>query len=313
MNEQKAPNRNPGDVYLTAEEQAALMTKIMPSVYDPTPVRNKVLDIQYGTLPEQKLDLYLPEEGDGPFPVIFDVHGGGWMLGSKREGFVEHKIAALEKGYAVIAPDYRLFPGAIFPENLYDVKTAVRWARAHASEYHLDPDHFFMVGDSAGAHLTLMMAFTADRPEYAGYQYGWPEYSDAIQAACDMFGPTVLDDRCRNFYSESGVKRAVFGEGGLLLEDIIGMVFGTNDNLLKLISPLELVHRDIPPVLILQGREDSIVAWQHSQLLYDRICACCGEGHSELHIYEGYNHEDAGFYEDGKLCAMLVEFFGRGV
>ena len=97
MNEQKAPNRNPGDVYLTAEEQAALMTKIMPSVYDPTPVRNKVLDIQYGTLPEQKLDLYLPEEGDGPFPVIFDVHGGGWMLGSKREGFVEHKIAALEK------------------------------------------------------------------------------------------------------------------------------------------------------------------------------------------------------------------------
>ena len=299
------------DIFMTAEEQAEFFGSIVMEPFDPTPFKNTVLDIQYGTLPEQILDLYLPEEGDGPFPVLFDVHGGGWMLGNRRESYIAKKMDMLNRGYAVIAMDYRLWPEVLFPENLYDVKTAVRWARAHAQEYNLDPERFTMVGDSAGGHLTLMVAFTADRPEYAGYQYGWEGYSDAVQAACDMFGPSVMDSRAANFYKESGVKRITFGEGPATIEGIMAECFGREDNLLKLISPLELVHKDIPPLLILQGHDDGMVPYQNSTLVYDRICKVCGEGRAELQLYDDYNHEDPRFYEGERLCDTLEEFFGK--
>ncbi len=298
------------DIFMTAEEQEKFNSSIVMEPFDPTPVKNKFLDIQYGTLPEQLLDLYLPEKGDGPYPVLFDVHGGGWMLGSKRESFIAKKMDMLNRGYAVIAMDYRLLPETHFPENLYDVKTAVRWTRAHAEKYNLDPERFTMIGDSAGGHLTLMMAFTADRPEYAGYQYGWEDYSDSVQAACDMFGPSVMDSRARYCYRESGVKRAAFGEG-FTIEDIMADCFGHEDNLLKLISPLELIHKNIPPLLIMQGHDDAIVPYQNSTLVYERICKVCGEGRAELLMYDDYNHEDPRFYIGESLCDTLEEFFGK--
>ena len=176
---------------MMSETPGFLKRMMLPNVYDPSKLKRKFLDIQYGTLPEQILDVYLPDEGEGPFPLIIYVHGGGWSMGNRREGALDCIIGALKCGYAILTLDYRLVPKVVFPEFLYDVKTAVRWARAHAVQYGFDPARFGMVGDSAGGHLTLMMGFTANHPELEGEQYGWAGYSSEVQAIIDMYGPAV--------------------------------------------------------------------------------------------------------------------------
>ncbi|MBR3396760.1 MAG: alpha/beta hydrolase [Lachnospiraceae bacterium] len=296
-----------GFKYLSAEAQADFVKKTVPGAFDTNKVKNRILDIQYGTLPEQKLDLYLPEGKDGPYPVLIHVHGGGWMFGSKTECFLEPLLEARRYGYAVISVDYRLFPAVQFPENLFDVKTAIRWTRANAERYNLDASKIGMIGDSAGGHLSLMAGFTSGHPEYAGAQYGWGEYSDEVQAVCDLFGPAVLDDFADTFFRESGVPRVQFADG----MDMIALAFGQDKNLLKLISPVSYISASIPPTLILQGKMDGIVAYQNSTLLYERIVEVCGEGKAELLLYEDRVHEDPAFYENGALCKAVIPFFDR--
>lgn len=286
----------------------------LPVDFDPAQVRNTVLDVQYGTLPEQKLDIYLPDEKpEGLIPVLFYVHGGGWTMGTKRLGALDCIIAAVKHGYAIIAPDYRLAPGVCYPEFIYDIKAAVRWARAHAAEYGFDPERFGMLGDSAGGHITLMMGFTANQPQFEG-NYGNPGFSTALQAVCDMYGPSLLDADEVTWYRESGMRRMVMGdetdpngEG----KELYGKVFGTrNLSLLGHISPYNHIHKDIPPILIQQGMEDSVVPYQHSALTAEKIAAVCGQERVQLKLYPDRNHSDKQFMTE-RNCEEVLEFFDK--
>ena len=296
-----------GCYYMTEDEIRKFHQMASPPPFDPSMVKNRVLDIQYGTLPEQLLDLYRPETSEGPLPVVFYVHGGGWSMGSKTQAFMDGVIGLIDRGYALISVDYRLAPKAAFPEFIFDVKTAVRWARAHAHEYGFDPSRFGMVGDSAGGHITLMLGFTANRPEYAGEIYGWPGFSDELEAICDMYGPSVLDGPATRFFQESGVPRASREKPGE--SSHYTAVFGTDDtNLLRLISPINHVHKDVPPTLILQGAKDGVVAYQHSTLLAGKIGEICGEDRVKLIMYEDRNHADFGF-NTKENSDVIAEFF----
>lgn len=299
-----ATKENDGCVYIEQQDMARMA---LPSVKDPSMVKRGLADIQYGKLECQKLDIYYPPEGHGPFPVLFYVHGGGWTMGNKREGALDCIIDAINSGYVIISVDYRLAPECVFPEFIFDVKTAVRWARANAAQYELDPFRFGMLGDSAGGHITLMMAFTANRPEYEGEKYGWAGYSSELRAVCDMYGPSDLAADDGEFYRESQVPRMIWGEGG----DAYAVPFGTKERPLReLISPISLVHKDIPPVLIQQGGMDAIVAYQHSTLLAERIKKICGEDRVDLRLYPERNHSDKAFMTD-ENCAEVVKFFDK--
>lgn len=295
-----------------SEEQMAILRRMVtPTVFDPSPIRRKFLDVPYGTLPEQKVDLYLPDEGDGPFPLIIYVHGGGWTMGSKREGALPCIIDAIEFGYAVMSVDYRLAPGVSFPEFLFDVKTAVRWARANAAEYKLDPDRFGMVGDSAGGHLTLMVGFTAGHPEYEGEQYGWPGVSSAVQAIIDMYGPSILDADKDEFLRESGVPAMSFGApGGKVAPSVFDTSFTPDKRMLRFISPITYVHRGIPPTMIQQGERDPIVPRQHSTILAEKIAALCGPDRVDLRLYPERTHSDGAFM-GRENCLEVLPFFDK--
>ena len=298
-----------------SEEQMAIFKRMVtPTVFDPSPIRRKFLDVQYGTLPEQKVDVYLPDEGDGPFPLIIYVHGGGWSMGTKREGALPCIIDAIKYGYAVISVDYRLAPGVKFPEFLFDVKTAVRWARANAKEYRFDPDRFGMVGDSAGGHLTLMVGFTAGHPEYEGEQYGWAGVSSAVQAIIDMYGPSILDADRDAFLKESGVPAMSFGapppkEGSAPASGMAG-AFTADMNMLHLISPIQYVHKDIPPTMIQQGEMDPIVPKQNSTLLAEKIRRICGPDRVDLRLYPERTHSDGAFMGT-ENCMEVLPFFDK--
>ena len=299
---------------MTEEQLAILKRMALPAIFDPETVKRKYLDIQYGSLPEQKLDVYLPDEGEGPFPLIIYVHGGGWRMGNKREGALPCIIDALKYGYAIIAVDYRLAPAVKFPEFLFDVKTAVRWARANAGTYCFDPERFGMIGDSAGGHIALMVGFTAGHPEYEGEQYGWEGFSSAVQAVVDMYGPVILDADRSAFLKETGVPPIFLGnepqeeEDGL--DPLVGIAFTADKNMLRLISPDRYVHKDIPPVLIQHGEKDAIVPVQNSTILADRIVKVCGAERVDLRLYPERAHSDKDFVGT-ENCMEVLPFFDR--
>ena len=134
--------------------------------------------------PRQNLDLYVPTDGTN-LPLIINIHGGAWQAGSKEMG---PPMDYLRRGYAVASINYRLSQHALFPAQLDDCKAAVRWLRANAAKYNLDPDHFAAWGYSAGGHLAALLGTTGDVKTFdAGENLG---VSSRVQAVVDYFGPT---------------------------------------------------------------------------------------------------------------------------
>ncbi len=152
-------------------------------------------DIPYrtGDSDAWKLDLALPQnDGQDLRPALVIVHGGGWAAGSKDvDVYQKMMVNYAQKGYVTINVGYRLTGEAGFPAAIEDVKTAVRWLRAHAKELRVDPDRIGAYGHSAGAHLALMLAMA---PESAGLEGdgGWQEYSSMVNVAAGGSPPTEL-------------------------------------------------------------------------------------------------------------------------
>lgn len=147
----------------------------------------------------QMLDLYLPKEGRN-LPLIIYVHGGAFCMGDKRQ-WIKYQLAYLDQGYAVAAINYRLSSEAIFPGQIEDCKAAVRWLRAHAATYRLDPNHFVAWGASAGGHLAAMLGTTGNIRDFdVGENL---TFSSQVEAVADFFGPSDLT-RLRPCFMEAG-------------------------------------------------------------------------------------------------------------
>lgn len=151
-------------------------------------------DIRYkdGESDAWKLDLAMPANfGSELRPALVIVHGGGWRGGSKSvDVYQKMMVDYAQQGYVTININYRLLGEAEFPACIEDVKTAVRWLRAHADEYQVDPDRIGAYGHSAGAHLAMMLAMA---PESAGLEGdGWNEYSSMVNVVAAGSPPTEL-------------------------------------------------------------------------------------------------------------------------
>jgi pectinesterase len=144
-------------------------------------------DVVYATAGETelRLDLYQPA-GDGPFPAVLVVHGGGWDSGDRtmERPFAKRLAAA---GFVTVPVSYRLGPAGRFPAALHDLKSAVRWLRAHAAELSIDPDAIGAVGGSAGGHLVALLGATNDIPRFEG-DGPHRDMRSAVQAVVDIDG-----------------------------------------------------------------------------------------------------------------------------
>ena len=198
-----------------------------------------------------KLDLDLPEEAPTPVPLVIMVHGGSWSHG-ERQNFTCPEL--VEAGIATATIDYRLAPDSRFPANIQDVKSAVRFLRAHAHEYHLDPNRIGLWGSSAGAHLSVLAALS---DKSAGWDVGDNlDTSSAVQAVVDWFGPT----------SFQGLEGAPASSRNTVIQ-----AFGSDSLIWRQASPLFLVHKGAPPFMIMHGRQDKLVPFSQSQLLFDSL------------------------------------------
>ncbi len=133
------------------------------------------------------LDLYLRKREDKELlPLVIFIHGGGWVRGSHR-GYQPAAIALAKRGFATATVEYRLAGEAMFPAAIYDVKAAIRWLRAHAGEFHLDPDRFGITGGSAGGNIAVLTAVTFGDSRFEG-PANHLDQSSEIQCVVSLYG-----------------------------------------------------------------------------------------------------------------------------
>ncbi len=217
----------------------------------------RTIDIEYGKAGGEslKLDAWVPE-GTGPFPAVILVHGGGWINGDKsggpRKAFMVPMHEPLEKaGFAWFSINYRLAPKNRYPACIEDVETAIRWVKAHAAEYKIDPKRIAISGESAGGHLVALAAVRA--AESTRLAAVVPFY-----APFDLtMGATAGEPLRANF-------KALFG-GETVDEATLGKLKGA--------SPASHVKAGLPPFLLLHGSADTTVPIKQSELFQEKLKA----------------------------------------
>jgi acetyl esterase/lipase len=245
---------------------------------------------------EMKLNLARPAEGDGPFPAVVCVHGGGWWTG-ERERWDDLCKELAARGYVAITVDYRLTPdGYPWPAPIEDVKAGVRWLRAKAKKFKVDTNRIGTIGDSAGGQLALMLALTADVDKFEG-DGGNEKQSSAVACAVSYYGPS---DLTRSY--EASVDAAE------VLPNFLGGNLQENRKAHIDASPLYWVTPNAAPILIVQGTEDPYVNHDHAVWLYGRLRAA--EVDAKLLTIEGAGHGFRG--EHGKIAdAAMLAFFDK--
>ncbi len=218
-------------------------------------------DLVYGSASgrELKLNLYLPPD-DGVKPLIIWIHGGAWMMGSKDGPSPAQQFVT--SGYAVVHVGYRLSQVAKWPAQMHDCKAAVRWLRANAEKYHLDPKRFAAWGSSAGGHLVAVLGTSGGVPELEGTSNDL-KTSSSVQAIVDWFGPTDFL-QMNKFRSNIAHDEARSPESQL-----IGGPIQENKDAAAKANPITYIGRieAPPPYLIMHGTKDELVPFNQSELL----------------------------------------------
>src|SRR5580704_10264739 len=282
---------------------AALMSFVAPcetSVAKSPSVPEGVIwqvGIEYSNPDDQHLQLNLarPKIGDGPFPAVLCIHGGGFRAGT-RDGYDDLCMQLAKRGYVAATITYRLSPKYKFPAAVHDAKAAVRWLRANAATYKINPDKIGVTGGSAGGHLAQFLAVTAHVPEFEGAG-GNPEQSSSVACVVNFFGPS-------DFTKSYG--KSV--DAAVVLPMWLGGNLETARQLHIRASPLNWVTPDAAPTLCVHGTLDNYVAYEQAVWIVDRLKAAGVE--ASLVTLKGAGH---GFRGDDAKTAdkALFEFFDK--
>jgi acetyl esterase/lipase len=241
-----------------------------------------------------QLNLARPKQGNGPFPAIVCIHGGGFRAGT-REGYDALCVKLAAQGYVAVTITYRLSPAVVFPAAVHDCKAAVRWLRANAARYQIDPDRIGATGGSAGGHLALFLGVTAGVKEFEGT--GNPEQSSAVNCVVSYSGPSDFTKSYGKSVDAHVVLPLFFG--GNLQEKPRDHVRG---------SPLYWVTPNAAPTLCIHGTKDDYVGHEQATWIVDRLKAASVE--AELFTLEGAGHGFKGAESERADQAMLA-FFAR--
>lgn len=243
--------------------------------------------------PRQVLDLWAPK-GASKLPCVVWIHGGGWSAEdlTKRYRPEVELVALAKKGFVCVSIEYRLCQHAPFPAQIQDCKCAIRFLRAHADQYGIDPERIGVWGESAGGHLTALLAAAGSVPEFEG-DGGWQEYSSQVQAAVPWYAP--------NDMVLSGMERE-----NKLFETLFGGPFQEKKNEIWAASPMKYAGDALPPMLLMHGDVDRLVPTWQTTRFYDALRL---HGNPvEMILVPGQGH---GFFDGQEYYEAIYTFFQK--
>ena len=278
-----------------------------------------IKDLEYATYQHQGqtksllLDLYLPQtQSSEPSPLLIYIHGGGWREFSKE--ICPGEIVA-QKGWAIACINYRYSTEAIFPAQIYDAKGAVRWLRANAKDYHLDPKRFGAWGASAGGYLSALLGTSGGVAALEGTQ-GNLDYSSSVQAVSNWYGPTDFTKVTPAFTEPISPKVLEEYRGQpwylytVVTTQLLGGLVAQKPELAQAANPITYIDPQDPPFMVLHGDLDKIVPISQSEIL---VSALQSKGvpvtfvrkPEMTHSYQGENGEKF----DPELIDLTLDFF----
>jgi len=225
-------------------------------------------NIVYARLGNSPLHMHLliPKHQRKPRPLILFIKGGGW--GYKHPqlafSFIPQLVRFAQKGYVVASVEHRTSHEAKFPAQLYDVKAAIRYLKAHAKQFNIDTKQVGVWGSSSGGHLAALIGTTGDVPQLEGRE-GNLSQSSRVQAVVDWYGPT--DFLQMNKFPSSVDFDAPNSPESML----IGGPLHENKQKVKMANPMTYVTPNDPPFLIMHGDKDMRVPYNQSVLLYSAL------------------------------------------
>ena len=254
--------------------------------------------VEYANPDDQHLQLNIarPKTGDGPFPVIVCIHGGGFRAGN-RAGYDALIVKLAQQGYVAVTVSYRLAPKYPFPAAVHDTKAAVRWVRANAAKYKIDPERIGATGGSAGGHLAQFLGVTADVKEFEG-DGGNAKQSSAVACVVNVYGPSDFTKSYGKSVDAAEVLPLFLG----------GDLEKARKQHLKA-SPLYWVTPNAAPTLCIHGTDDKYVAHEQAVWLIDKLKASGVE--AELLTLEGAGHGFKGKDAEASDKALIAFFDKR--
>ena len=277
-----APAQPAQRLVLQCERDLVAAKRLIPSLEHLPPDTRRFRKLEFSRTPQGPLylDLYLPASAPGRLPLMVWIHGGGWHTSpTARDDYLPGRVVG--RGYALASIDYRDSKTARFPAQVQDCKAAVRWLRAHAEQYGIDSERVGAWGISAGGHLAAFLGLSGGEKEYEG-DGGNAEFSSRVKAACDFCGPTDL------FQLDAPETTNALVALRQMAEDFVGGKLEDRRELVAKVNPATHADRTDPPMLILQGDADPLIAFKQSELLYDALKAAGAE--VTLGVVKGGSH-----------------------
>lgn len=245
------------------------------------------------------LDLYIPAEPKSARPLVIWIHGGGWQNGSKENC---PALSLTSQGFAVASINYRLSSHAPFPAQIQDCQAAVRWLRAHAAEYGLNPERFGVWGSSAGGHLVALVGTTGDVDKFEVLG-GHRDVSHQVQAVCDWFGPT---DFLQMDLQAGRTGRFGHNDANSPESKLVGGPITEHPDRVALANPVTYVSQADPPFLICHGDADNLVPLGQSELLETALKKA--QVPVNLYVVQGGGH---GGWSDPRPRELVEQFFKK--
>jgi acetyl esterase/lipase len=236
-----------------------------------------------------KCNVYHPPQEGAKRPAIMLIHGGGWMSGDRAQ-LHGYGILLGRIGYVCVMPEYRLAGESKWPAQIHDVKACLRWMRANAERLGIDPARISVEGNSAGAHLSLMVAGTPGEPDFEG-DGGNAGLPTDVAACIAIYPPTVL-----------------YGQGDQV-DTAIEFLFGRGKSIdvAKKASPVDWAASSFPPTLLITGNKDELVAVRNSFMMYERLIEAGVS--TELHVYADQPHAFDAQQPFGRQVAAIMMLF----
>ena len=277
-----------------------------------------------GTPATLRLDLWQSTIGSERAPLVIWIHGGAWLAGTYNSP-PQALQPLLQSGFAVASVQYRFSGASIFPAQIHDVKGAVRFLRAHADQYNLDPTRFAAWGSSSGGHLAALLATSGGVAEAEGTTGGNLMYSSRLQAAVDYFGPTdllqmnldvttppgsIINHDARDSPESQLIGFDGTGEGiGVLRNNFSNPnpPFPEKAALVQLANPIQHVTPEDPPVFIAHGTQDTLVPMNQSVRFATALDAADIEHVMRVVVGAGHGFGTQSATVDAEAIAFLTQ------